>query len=76
MTDDELRLNLESLHANIAELHETVSRAQAENARQIGQLTKQIGQLTALLAVDAENIRALARIAQVHQDRLDRLEGQ
>jgi Protein of unknown function (DUF1204) len=28
------------------------------------------------MAIDAENIRALARIAELHQQRLDRIEGE
>jgi hypothetical protein len=67
VTDDEIRLHIESLHANIAESYEVVNKAQSENARQIGQLTT-------LLAQDAENIRALARIAEAHERRLDNLE--
>ena len=58
MTDDELRLNFESLHANPSQLYEIVTRQgerQRENDRQIGQLTQ-------LLALDADNIRALTRI--------------
>ncbi len=37
--------------------------------------TKQIDKLTALVTIDAENIRALARIAEAHQSRLTDLEG-
>jgi len=36
----------------------------------------QIAQLTRLIAQDGENIRALARIAEAHEHRLDRIEGQ
>ena len=83
MTDDELRINIESLHANLTQLYEIVTK-EGETLREgIRKLTtrqadndRQIAQLTTLLAQDAENIRALARIAQTHQDRLDRLEGQ
>ena len=34
-----------------------------------------IQELKALMEIDAENIRALARIAEAHQHRLDRIEG-
>ena len=37
--------------------------------------TKQIDKLAAVVAIDAENIRALARIAEAHQSRLTNLEG-
>jgi len=35
--------------------------------------SKQIDDLTALIRIDAENIRSLARIAEAHENRLDRL---
>ncbi len=34
-----------------------------------------IHQLTALVAQDAENIRSLARIAEAHEHRLDRIQS-
>ena len=34
-----------------------------------------IGEIRDAIAVDAENIRALARIAELHHERLERLEG-
>jgi hypothetical protein len=35
----------------------------------------QIGQLIAVTNQDAENIRALARVAEIHERRLEKLEG-
>jgi hypothetical protein len=59
MTPDErieaLRVNIESLHSNVAQLYEVAGRHDG-----------QIAKLTELLAQDAENIRALARIAEAH----------
>lgn len=64
MTDDELRVNLESLHASVHELYETVQRHDA-----------QIADLIRAAQHDGENIRALARIAEIHERRLSDLEG-
>jgi 4-hydroxy-3-methylbut-2-en-1-yl diphosphate synthase IspG/GcpE len=43
--------------------------------RQIGELTHQIGELVRVTNRDAENIRALARIAEAHERRIGDLEG-
>ena len=64
MTNDELRTHIESLHANMAQLFEQSQKHDA----QIAALIKASQQ-------DGENIRALARIAELHQARLDDLEG-
>jgi hypothetical protein len=49
----------------------TVSMAQASEAR----MQKRIDQLLTAVEKDAENIRALARIAEIHEHRLGDLEG-
>ena len=36
---------------------------------------KRIDALTRLIEIDAENIRSLARIAEAHERRLDRIDG-
>lgn len=64
MTDDELRLNIESLHASVHDLYETVQRHDA-----------QLAQLITAAKQDGENIRALARIAEIHERRRMHLEG-
>lgn len=51
------------------ERFQQLSEAQEKNARDIQALQ-------GLLQQDAENIRALARIAELHQQRPDRLDGQ
>jgi septal ring factor EnvC (AmiA/AmiB activator) len=58
------RVNIESLHANI---HELVERSQWQDGR--------IAALIAAAQADGENIRALARIAESHERRLEDLEG-
>ena len=58
------RVNIESLHASLGELHEL---AQA-NERAIAAHSEQ-------LRLDAEHIRALVRIAEIHERRISGLEG-
>lgn len=58
------------------ERFQQLTEAQEKNARDIAALTGDIQSLNGLLRQDAENIRALARIAELHQQRLDRLEGE
>ncbi|HTP87196.1 MAG TPA: hypothetical protein VMJ34_09610 [Bryobacteraceae bacterium] len=59
-----LRVNIESLHTSVGELHELVQA----NSRAIAEHTEQ-------LRIDAEHIRALVRIAEIHERRLSDLEG-
>jgi ABC-type transporter Mla subunit MlaD len=67
MTIDEriefLLQSTESLHANMQELHGTVAA-----------LGSTVDKLHQAVAQDAENIRALARVAELHHERLLRLE--
>ena len=56
--------NIESLHANIHELFES---SQKHDSR--------IAALIAAVEADGGNIRALARIAESHERRLEDLEG-
>ena len=79
MTNDELRHNIESLHSNLAQLFEQSQKHYAQIAQIVvaqGRNDQQIAQLTSLLAQDGENIRALAGIAEPHQNRLDRIDPQ
>lgn len=68
MTFDEkleaLRINIESLHAATADLFEASQRHDA-----------QIAKIIEVVNQDAENIRGLARIAEIHHERLSKLEG-
>lgn len=59
-----LTVNIESLHASVHELWQSSQRHDAV-----------IAQLLAAARLDAENIRALARIAEAHERRLTDLEG-
>lgn len=59
-----LRVNIQSLHANIHDLFETVHALNERSKRHSAQLEQ-----------DAENVRALVRIAEIHERRLTALEG-
>jgi hypothetical protein len=61
---DFMKHSIESHDRQIAELVETVA-AQGANIDKLVQVTNQ----------DAEAIRGLVRIAELHQQRLDRIEG-
>jgi hypothetical protein len=65
---DKLDRRLEAIAMN---LELTISMAQASEAR----IDKRMDQLLAAVEKDAENIRALARIAEIHEHRLSDLEG-
>ncbi len=51
-----LRINIESLHSNVSELYEAISK-ESETIRELRVVAQQ----------DGENIRALARIAEIHE---------
>lgn len=75
MTIDErlqfLLQSTESLHASTHELHATVARM----SQTVDKNTTQIAELIKAAQQDGENIAALARIAQAHEQRLSNLEG-
>ena len=52
----------------LTERHEALTQT-------VGLLTADIRELKNAVQIDAENIRALARIAELHHQRLERLEG-
>jgi hypothetical protein len=60
MTDDELRLHLESLHASVHELYEAVQRRDA-----------QLDELAGIARNTLASIQSLERIATAHEERLD-----
>lgn len=65
-----LMRNQESLHANLDRLYETVTRHSEDMTR----MDQRIEALLKAAETDGENIRALARIAAAHQERISRLE--
>jgi hypothetical protein len=71
VTHEEMMAEIHALHVNIESLHESISELHAttqEHTRQVEGHTRQ-------LEIDAENIRALARIADIHERRLTALEN-
>ncbi len=76
MTIDErieiLTVNIESLHSSASELHATAQ----SHERQIEALTSQSSAIMTQTQQDAENIRGLVRIAEIHERRLSHIEGQ
>lgn len=71
MTHDEMMTEIQALHLNIESLHESVSELHAAAQEH----TLRAHEHTRQLELDAENIRALARIAEIHERRLTTLEG-
>ena len=72
----EERMDALSMHV---ELHAAMMRdfdlRQEEEAQKRLETDARIDKLIKAVEIDAENIRALARIAEVHQDRIEKLEG-
>lgn len=82
MTIDErlefLLQSTESLHASMAEMHTSIGGMQSSISglkAAISELHAVAREHTKQLAQDAENIRSLARIAEIHEHRLSDLEG-
>ena len=85
MTDDELRVNLESLHAACHELFEASQRHDAQIAengthiRAVAQIAEdtldRIQRLERIASDSLDSIKRLERIATAHQDRLDDHQG-
>ena len=72
MTPEERYEKLDQrIEAIAMNLELTVSMAQASEAR----MEKLIERFFAAVEKDAENIRALARVAEIHEHRLSDLEG-
>ncbi len=68
---ENLSVNIESLHSSVSELYGTAQ----EHGRAIDRHDEVLDKLLAETRQDAENIRALARIAEIHERRLSGLEG-
>ena len=72
-------MNIDERLEKLAERHEALSQSLELMAHMHNELergtSEQIRQLTAAINADAENIRALARIAEIPERRLTGLEG-
>ena len=75
---DRIEAAIENLHVNIESLHASVSELYATVLKHENRIQKHDDRIQALLAAaerDGENIRALARIAEIHERRISDLEG-
>jgi hypothetical protein len=68
-------MNIDERLEKLAERHEALSQSLELMAHMHSELERDIRALTAAVATDAENIRALARIAEIRERRLTGLEG-
>lgn len=59
----------------LAERHEALTQSVELMNHQIAMMNQQIAELVSVVKQDGENIRALARIAEIHERRLTDLEG-
>ncbi len=73
---EEVWAALGRLHINITRLEEAQQRAVAQHAEQLAQTTERIDRLTSTVATLAGTVAQLATVAEAHERRLERLEGQ
>ena len=73
MTIDERLERLAERHEALAQSLELMQHIQREEQ---ARWEERWNQITTAIAQDAENIRGLARIAELHHERISRLEGQ
>ena len=59
----------------LTERHEALAESLQLLTADVHQLTGNVSRLEALIRQDGEHIRTLARIAELHHERLERLEG-
>jgi hypothetical protein len=75
MTIDERLDRLTERHEALTQSVELLAIESRESRESINSLKSSIDSLRAAIAQDSENIRALARIAEMHERRLTHLEG-
>jgi len=75
MSFEERIERLTDRHEALTQSVELLHAESVEHTKQIERQTKEIELLLATVRQDAENIRALARIADMHDRRLTNLEG-
>jgi predicted AAA+ superfamily ATPase len=68
-------MNFDERLDKLAERHEALTQTVELIAAMQRDLTRDVHQLNVAVRQDAENIRALARIAEIHDHRLTDLEG-
>lgn len=68
-------MNIEERLEAITQTLELVAGMQRDSEKRMDRLTETVDKILVALKQDSENIAALARIAQAHEHRLERLEG-
>jgi len=68
-------VNIDERLERLVERHEALTETVGLLAHETRDLRAAIGDLNTAVTQDAENIRALARIAEIHERRLSQLEG-
>ena len=63
-----MAMNIDERLERLTERHEALTQS-------VEMLTRDIQELKAIVQLDGEHIRALARIAEIHEHRLSDLEG-
>jgi prefoldin subunit 5 len=75
MTTDERLDRLVERHEALTQSVELLAIETRELRAAVSELTASMSGLQAAVAADGEHIRALARIAEIHERRITRLEG-
>ena len=75
MTIDERLESLTARHEALTQTVELIAAMHRDNEKRFDLLSRDLQDLKTTAQQDGENIRALARIAEIHHERLPRLEG-
>ena len=66
---------IERILEEVAKRQEEMAARQQYHDEAFERHDAEIKKILSAIAIDAENIRALARVAELHHERLERLEG-
>ena len=72
---EELALGQRQFQEQVAKSHQEFAARQQYHDDAFGRHDAEMKAIREAIAADAENIRALARIAELHHERLEHLEG-
>ncbi len=73
---EEVWAALGRLYSDIVKLQESQQRAASMHAEQMKDVTEALGRLTSNVATLAGTVAQLATLAEAHERRLERIEGQ
>ena len=76
MTIDERLESLTARHEALTQTVELIAAMHRDNEKRFDLLSRDLQDLKTTAQQDGENIRALARIAEIHHERLTHLEDQ